>query len=161
MDSPVKKVLVTIAGSELSIVTAKYAVCIAKSLGSRLIVQYVVNMKALEDLLRAKVFVKTESIEYEKELENQGNKYLANVKKLADAKQVEIETVLSKGIVHEEVVSLAKELDVDMLVMGELKDFVSRKDSFYNEGERMFREAKCPVLVAKDPEKIERIYDGL
>lgn len=161
MGSPIKRILVTIAGGEPSIATAKYGICIAKILNSELFIQYVVNEKALEDLLRSKVFVKAESIEYERELEKQGNKYLENIKKLAEAKQVKVKTILSKGIVYEEVVKAVKELDIDILTMGELKEHVSRKDSFYDEGERMFRGAECSVLVVKGIQQAEEAYANL
>jgi nucleotide-binding universal stress UspA family protein len=161
MSSPVKKILVTIAGGKYSLITAKYAIGMAKFLDSKLFVQYVVNAKALADLLQAKVFVKIESIGYEKELEDQGNKHLENIRKLAEVKQVQIETILSKGVVHEEVVQLVKELNIDILVMGELKEFVFRKDSFYDEGERIFREVRCPVLVVKGDKEIEKMYEDL
>jgi len=161
MAGPIKKILVTIAGAEISILTAKYAICMAKSLGSELYVQYVMNTKALENLLRAKVFVAIEEVEYEKELEEQGSRYLANIKKLAEEKDVDVFTVFSKGIIHDEVVKKANELGIDMLVMGELKEISSRKDSFYDEGERIFREAGCPVLVVKGKDNIEQMYDAL
>jgi len=161
MASPIRKILVTIAGDGVSIITAKYAICIAKSLGSELFVQYVVNTKALEDLLKARVFIKIESMEYERELEEQGNRYLTNIKQLADAKGIKINAILSKGVIHDEVVKTVQKLGIDMLVMGELKELTSRRDSFYDEGERIFREAKCPVLVVKGGEEIEKMYENL
>ena len=161
MTSPIKKILVTIAGGDISIITAKYAICMAKSLGSELFVQYIVNMKALEDLLKAKVFVKVESMEYERELEEQGARYLTNIKELAQVKGVKVNSILSKGIIHDEVVKAIQQLRIDMLVMGKLKELLSRRDSFYDEGERIFREAKCPVLVVKGGKEIERMYEDL
>ena len=161
MSGSVKKIMFTIAGAEISILTAKYAICIAKALGADLYGLYVVNMKALDGLLRANVFVQEEELEYENELEEQGKRYLKNIQELAEPKGVKIVSVLAKGIVHEEVVKKIQELEIDMLVMGELKELTSRRDSFYDEGERIFRETKCPVLVAKDAKRIERMYEEL
>ncbi len=161
MASPVKKILVTIAGGEASIITAKYGICMAKTLAVELYVLYVVNMRALDDLLRAQVFVQEEEMEYEQELEEQGKRYLNVIKELAEAKGVKIVSLLGKGIVHEEVIKKIKEQEIDLLVMGELKELASRRDSFYDTGERIFREAKCPVLVAKGMERIERMYEEL
>ena len=161
MPSAIKKIMVTIAGADISIVTAKHGISVAKMLDSELNVLYVVNMKALEDLLRANVFVEEEEIEYEKELEEQGNRYLDNIKQLALEKGVKVNTILAKGIIHEEIIKKIQELDIDMLVMGELKELTSRRDSFYDEGERIFREAKCPVLVVKDAQRVEKIFNSL
>ena len=162
MASPIKKILLTIAGGDTSIIAAKYAICMAKYLDSELFVQYVINMKALDDLLKAKVFVEVESMEYERELEEQGTRYLNNIKELAEAKGVKVNSILSKGVIHDEVVKTLQESGMDILIMGELKELISRTNSFYDEGERIFREAKCPVLVVKgEEERIERMYGDL
>ena len=161
MSSPAKKILLAIAGAEASIITAQYAICLARALDSELFTIYVVDMKSLDDLLRAKVFVETEELEYERELTQQGENYLNHIQELATAKGVKISSFLAKGVIHEEVSKKAKELDADLLVMGDLKELTSRRDAFYDEGERIFREVKCPVLVVKGGEEIEQMYEGL
>ena len=161
MAGPIQKVMVAIAGAETSILTAKYAICLAKALGSELIIIYVVDMKALEDLLKAKVFVKVEELEYEKELTEQGERYLSRIEKLAVDKNVRVTKILAKGVVHEEVINVIKKSKVDMLVMGALTEIHSRKDVFYDEAERMFREVKCPVVIAKGDDQIETLYEQI
>ena len=44
---------------------------------------------------------------------------------------------------------------------GEIEEALSRKDTFYNENERIFREARCAVLVVKGGEEIEKMYEGV
>jgi nucleotide-binding universal stress UspA family protein len=56
------------------------------------------------------------------------------------------------------VVNKTRELSADLLVIGELKEVVSRREIFYDEGERIFRESPCPVVVVKNPEEVERAY---
>ncbi|MCD6413163.1 MAG: hypothetical protein J7L54_03350 [Elusimicrobia bacterium] len=48
-----------------------------------------------------------------------------------------------------------------MIVMRRLKEFLSAADLFYDDGERILREANCPVLVVRNPEKVEKMYDEI
>ncbi len=154
----IRHIAVTIAGGAASIATAKYAIYLAKLLNSQLTVIYVINERILEDLLRSRVFVEVEALEYEREMEEQGVRFIERVKGMAESKGVECYAMLLRGVVHEEVLRATKEAGADLLVMGELKEVSSRKEIFYNEGERIFREAPCPVVIVKNPEEVERLY---
>jgi nucleotide-binding universal stress UspA family protein len=154
----IRNIAVSVAGGIASLVTAKYAIYLAKQLNARLTVIYVVDEKALNELLKSRIFVEVEAKGYERDLEEQGKRFLERVSKMAESKQVACQGVLLKGVVHDEVVSKAKTIEADLLVMGELKEVVSRKEIFYDEGERIFRESPCPVVVVKDAEKAEELY---
>ncbi|MGE5197864.1 MAG: universal stress protein [Deltaproteobacteria bacterium] len=156
-----KNIVVAVAGAPASLITAKYAVYLAKILGAKLTAIYVVNEKVLQELLRSRIFVEVEARVYERDLEEQGRLFLERIKKIADNKYVEFEGMLLRGTVHTEVVNKARELQADMLVMGELKETFSRKETFYDEGERIFREAHCPVVVVKNPAEVEKLYKEL
>jgi len=155
---PINNIVVSIANAATSLVTAKYAIYLAKLLGAKLTVVFVVNKGVMQELLRTRVFVEVEAIEYEHDLEEQGKQFLERVKKLAEAKGVEFEGSLLKGVVHDEVVNKVKELSAELLVMGEVKEMLSIKDSFYDEGKRIFYEAPCPVIIVKNPQEVERLY---
>ncbi|MFA6281554.1 MAG: universal stress protein, partial [Candidatus Omnitrophota bacterium] len=90
-----------------------------------------------------------------------GECLLSRVKKRAQEKKVECEGVLLKGVIHEEVVKKVKEINADLLVMGELKEVLSRREIFYDEAERIFRESTCPVVIVKDHEHVEKLYNEL
>ncbi len=161
MNGTINKILVSIAATQASITTAKYAISLAKLLGAELYAIYVIDKKSLEELLRARIFVKTEEMEYEAELEEQGDSYLKRIKEMAEAKDVKTTPILAKGTIHEEVVNKIEELGIDLLVMGELKRVTSRIDMIYDEGEQIFRSAQCSVTVVKNPEAAEAMYEGL
>jgi len=161
MTNPLQTILLYIDGSESSITAAQLSIAMAKTYGSRLRVIYVVNENLLTELLKAKVFVQIEKMDYERDLEEDGKRYLNYVVKLADRKGLKIETVLRKGVVHEEVAGEAEESGADLLVQGELGEVLSLRDSFYEEGERILRKVKCPVLVVRGSDRIERIFDDL
>ena len=161
MSNPLRQILLYIDGSESSITAAQLAVAMAKAYGSTLRAVYVVNENLLSELLRAKVFVQMEKMNYERDLEEDGRRYLNYVVKLGDRKGLKVETVLRKGVVHEEVSDEVDSSGADLLVQGELGEVLSLRDSFYEEGERILRKAKCPVLVVRGRERIERIYEEL
>jgi nucleotide-binding universal stress UspA family protein len=161
MSNPLQTILLYIDGSESSITAAQLSIAMAKAYGSRLRVIYVVNENLLGELLKAKVFVQMEKMDYERDLEEDGKRYLNYVVKLADRKGLKIETVLRKGVVHEEVEEEAEECAADVLVQGELGEVLSLRDSFYEEGERILRKVKCPVMVVRGSDRIERIFDDL
>jgi nucleotide-binding universal stress UspA family protein len=160
-NNPLRNVLLYIDGSETSILAAQFAIGLAKTFGSNIRVIYVVNENLLNELLKAKVFVQMEKMDYERDLEEDGKRYLNYVSKLADRKGVRIETVLRKGVVHEEVAHEVEEFDCDLLIQGELGEVLSLRDSFYEEGERILRKVKCPVMVVRGRERVERLYESL
>jgi nucleotide-binding universal stress UspA family protein len=161
MSNPLGTILLYIDGSESSITAAQLAIAMAKEYGSSLRVIYVVNENLLAELLKAKVFVQMEKMDYERDLEEDGKRYLNYIVKLADRKGLQIETVLRKGVVHEEVAEEADDCVADLLVQGELGEVLSLRDSFYEEGERILRKVKCPVLVVRGRDRIERMFDDL
>ncbi len=159
--NPLQRILLYIDGSESSILAAQMAIAMCKKYDSTLRVIYVVNENLLSELLKAKVFVQMEKMDYERDLEEDGKRYLNYIKKLADRKGLAIETVLKKGVVHEEVAREVEEHESDLLVQGELGEVLSLRDSFYEEGERILRKVKCPVLVVRNRDRVERLYDEL
>ena len=120
-----------------------------------------VNENLLNELLKAKVFVQMEKVDYERDLEEDGKRYLNYVVKLADRKGLKVEGILKKGVVHEEVAREVEEYGCDLLVQGELGEVLSLRDSFYEEGERILRKVKCHVMIVRGKDKVERIYEEL
>ncbi|MFA5338293.1 MAG: universal stress protein, partial [Candidatus Omnitrophota bacterium] len=144
-------IAVSLSGSAASLITAKYAIYLAKQLNAKLYAIYVVDARSLHELLKTRIFVEIEAVEYERDLKDQGVNVLERIKKMAEMKKVEYESLLLEGVVHEEVVSKTRDISADLLVIGELKEIVSRREIFYDEGERIFRESPCPVVVVKNP----------
>ncbi len=161
MSNPLGTIMLYIDGSESSITAAQLAITMAKEYGSTLRVMYVVNENLLTELLRAKIFVQMEKMDYERDLEEDGKRYLNYIVKLADRKGLQIETVLGKGVVHEEVTREVDDCSADLLIQGELGEVLSLRDSFYEEGERILRKVKCPVMVVRGRDRIERMFDDL
>jgi len=156
-----KNIVTPLAGGPASIITMKYAIYLAKLLQAKLTAIYVIDEKAIQELLKSRIFVEIEAREYEIDMEQQSKFFMQRVKTLAENKKVEFESLILRGEVHTEVTNKAKELKADLLVIGDLKEVLSWKEASYSEGERIFRESPCPVVVVKNPQEVERLYKEL
>jgi len=161
MGKPIQRIMVYVDGSEQSITAAQYAICLASFSGAKLIACYIVNTRAAEDLLKARIFLPDEQVEYERDMEADAQRYLNYVDELAARKGVSILKKSSRGSVHKEIVDAVKEYDVDLLVVGELSRIRSRRDEFYDEAERAMRATPCSVLIVKDEDRVYEMYEAL
>ncbi|MBN1525936.1 MAG: universal stress protein [Spirochaetales bacterium] len=157
----IQKVLVFVDGSEESIVAAHYAVCLSKTLNARLTALYVVNTRAVEDLVKTKIFLAAEQEEYTRDIESDAEKYLNHIKSLGRQKGVTVETVQKHGAPFLEIKKEVQEQDIDLLVIGELSKIRSRRDEFYNEAERAMRNVSCSVLIVKDEDRVYEVYESM
>ncbi|HQJ07192.1 MAG TPA: universal stress protein, partial [Spirochaetota bacterium] len=82
----IKKILVAISGSDSSINAAKYSIMLAKTFKYDLNFLFVIDTSTLNDLLISRIFIQEESLEYEKNLESNGHRYLNYVEELAKSK---------------------------------------------------------------------------
>jgi len=153
--------MVYIDGTEQSITAAQYAICLASFSGAELIAHYVINTKAMEDLLKAKIFLADEQLEYERDMKADAERYLNYVNELAIAKGITITKKLSSGSVNKEIIDAVRNERIDLLVVGELSHIRSRRDEFYDETERAMRSAPCSVLIVKDADRVWELYESL
>lgn len=157
----IQRILVGITGTEPSYYASLYAIYLAGQLKAELFGVYVINEKALEDLLKANIFITEEKVDYEKEMENDALSYLLQFETLASKKNIPVVKFIRKGTVHRELLTFAQENKVDLIVIGELNKIISVKDVAYDEMERVIREAKVPVVVANNQEMINMLYQNL
>ncbi|MCL2704578.1 MAG: universal stress protein [Spirochaetaceae bacterium] len=159
MGGPIKKIMVYVDGSEGSVIAAQYGICLARITGAEFHVLYVVNTRALNDLLTARIFIKEEEEEYKKDLESDADRYLNHVKHLASNKGIPAIMLKSSGSINVEIKNFVKEYDIDLLIVGELSKIQSRRDELYNESERAMRSVTCSVLIVKDEERVLELYN--
>jgi nucleotide-binding universal stress UspA family protein len=155
------KILAYIDGTEESVTAVQYAICLASFYHADLIALYVINIRAMEDLLKAKIFLKDEQVEYEHDMEADAERYLNYANELALRKGVSLTKKSSRGSVHKEIINTLQEEEIDLLVIGELARIRSRRDEFYDETERAMRTAPCSVLIVKDQDKVWEMYESL
>lgn len=161
MEGPIRRILVYLDGSEGSITAAQYAICLSRHYRAELSALYVVNTRALGDLLKARIFVKAEQEEYLRDLQEDSQRYLNHVRSLARKKGLVVQTASVSGTVHQEIKNCVQANKIDLLVMGELSSVRSRRDELYDEADRALRTVPCSVLVVKDEERVAALYDAL
>lgn len=159
--APLEKILLYVDATEGGVAAARYAVALAEAYGAQIHAVYVVNEKMLSVLRHARVFVEEEELDLKGDLEADGRRYLQGVKRMARRKGVEISTRLRKGTVHAEVVSEADETKASIIVLGELEEPLSIRDSFCNEAEMIMWTSKCPVLIVKGVTLVEDSDDSM
>ncbi len=159
MKSPINKMLVYLDGSEESITAAQYGICLSKVWGAELSAVYVVNTRALDDLVKMKIFLQEEEEEYRLDIEADADRYLNHVAKMADEKNITVKPIKISGNVSSEIKKAVKEEKIDLLLIGEISHVRSRRDEFYNEAERAMRSVPCSVLVVKDPDMVWELFE--
>jgi nucleotide-binding universal stress UspA family protein len=159
--STAKKILVYVDGTEQSVTAAQYAICLASGFRAELLALYVINTRAMEDLLKAQIFLQNEQVEYERDMEADAQRYLNYVNELALKKGLTVSKHHARGSVHKEIEKLVKDEGVDLLVIGELSRIRSRRDEFYDETERAMRSVPCSVLIVKDDDAVYEMYEAL
>lgn len=143
------RLLLVVDGSEPSIAAANVAMRLSVEFGSAVTAAYIVDTATMDYLLQMHIFVDDERLEFERDLEATGRRYLDYVKTIAANQHVEVETILRKGSFHKNILELSRTLGVDAIVLGGWKRTVTRKDSASVERQLILDEADCPVLVVK------------
>lgn len=161
MNEPFKRILVYLDGSEDSVTAAMAAVILASRLGATLTAMYVVNTRALQDLVKARIFLDIEEQEYRRDIEGDAQRYLNHVERLGEQKGVPVIPVKASGTVHTEVKRYVQEQKIDLLVLGGISEIHSRRDELLSEVDRMMRTSPCPVLVVRDNDSVWDMFESL
>jgi nucleotide-binding universal stress UspA family protein len=150
-------IVVAITGSDASILAAKYARVLAKAYRCRLSAVYVVDTATIRQLTLSKIFIQEESQDYERSLEANGERYLSFVEELARAKGMKIEREIRRGAIYTEILAAADERRADLIVLGGWEKDRSARDIISHSHREIMVNAKCSVLLAKEP-NIDLLY---
>jgi nucleotide-binding universal stress UspA family protein len=140
----IKKILIPIDGSDYSFRAAEFGVSVAKLVGAQVMVVYVIDTVVLDQI--AKV---NEREDVERELKQDGERYISYVIGLGEKQSVKVASLLAKGRPFEQVVHLAKGLGMDLIVMGTYGRRGAERILIGSVAERVIEYASCPVLVVK------------
>jgi len=139
----IKKILIPTDGSDYSMRAAEQGVSIAKMLDAEIKVVYVIDEVVLNQI---KV---TERENLEEELKQDGTRYIKYILRLAEKEGVKADSRITRGIPFEQIVHLAKELSVDLIVMGTYGRRGAERILIGSVAERVIEYSPCPVLVIK------------
>ena len=156
----ISNIVTAVTGTDASILAAKYAIVLAKQFHCKLNAVYVVDTATIKMLTLSKIFIQEEGAEYEKNLENNGDRYLAFVEELARAKNVKIEKIMRKGAIYTEVLNVVNEKKADLILLGGWERDTKTRDIIGTSHREIIANAKCSVLLVKEP-NIDQIYKNL
>ncbi len=140
----IQKILIPTDGSDYSMRAAEYGISIAKMLDAQIMVVYVIDEVVLDQLSKV---TKRENVE--QELKQDGQRYINYILGLAEKEGVKDGFLLAKGRPFEQIVHLAKELNIDLIVMGTYGLRGAEKILIGSVAERVIEYSPCPVLVIK------------
>jgi nucleotide-binding universal stress UspA family protein len=140
----IQKILVPTDGSDYSMRAAEYGIGIAKMLSAQILVVYVIDNMVIDQISKA---TERESVEWE--LKEAGQRYVNYVLGLAEKEGVKSSSLLAKGRPYEQIVHLARELNIDLIVMGTYGRRGAERVLIGSVAERVIEYAPCPVLVIK------------
>jgi len=156
----ISNIVTAVTGTDASVLAAKYAIVMAKTYNCKISAVYVVDTATIKQLTLSKIFLQEEGAEYEKSLETNGSRYLTFVEELAAAKGVKIEKIMRKGAIYTEILAVADEKKADLILLGGWEKDTKTKDIIGHSHREIMANAKCSVLLVKEPE-IDQIYKHL
>ncbi|MGD0450022.1 MAG: universal stress protein [Candidatus Bathyarchaeia archaeon] len=139
-----QNILIPTDGSDYSLRAAEYGISISKMLGAQIMVVYVMDEVVLDQISRV-----SEREDVERELKNDGQRYINYVLSLAEKEGVKAASLIAKGRPFEQIVHIAKGLKMDLIVMGTYGLRGSERILIGSVAERVIEYSPCPVLVIK------------
>jgi nucleotide-binding universal stress UspA family protein len=139
----ISKILVAIDGSAASMDAADYATSISKKYNAELYALHVV--RADVDL-----FGPHETSEFMTRMRNEGEKYLNQVKLIANEKNTQIKTEIISSInIAGGILAYAEENNIDLIVIGTRGRSGFKRLLLGSVASRVVTYAHCPVFVSK------------
>jgi nucleotide-binding universal stress UspA family protein len=140
----IQKILVPTDGSDYSEHAAEYAIGIAKVHNAQITVVYVLDEVVIDRFTKM-----TEREDIERELKNDGQRYINYILGLAEKEGVKATSLIVKGRPFEQIVHLSNGLAVDLIVMGTYGRRGADRILIGGVAERVIEYAHSPVLVVK------------
>ena len=140
----IKKILIATDGSEHSLRAAEYGISIAKVVDAQILTVFVVDEVVLDQIGKI-----TGREAAERELKEDGKGYVNYVLGLAEKAGVNASSLIAEGRPFERILHIAKDLNVDLIVMGTYGRRGADRILIGNVAERVIEYASCPVLVVK------------
>ncbi|NHI90170.1 MAG: universal stress protein [Candidatus Thorarchaeota archaeon] len=140
------KVLLAVDGSEGSAKAATVAFEVAEMTKSTL---YIINVVPTSVAQQFSLISDSDLEEVLRKYEESGRTLLEGTKVAADEYNLEIELILEKGSPSERIILQAKDLGVDLIVIGSRGVASSLRSGVGSSAERVVLGSDCPVLVVK------------
>ena len=142
-----KKLLLATDGSEEAELATRAAIELAEGTGSEL---HVVYVEPLPDFMKNDVGTPSYDRQLYKIIEGEGRETLRKLDWSVKAAGGSVaEAHLRMGVVAEEIVACADELEVDLIIVGSRRLRGIKRALAGSVSESVFRQARCPVMVVR------------
>jgi len=140
----IKKIMIPTDGSDYSMRAAELGISLGKMLNAEITTVYVIDTVVLDHISKT-----ADKDNVERELKQDGERYLKYIKSLSEKGGLKTSTLLLKGRPFEQIVHLAKSMNMDLIVMGTYGRRGADRILMGSVAERVIEYAHCPVLVAR------------
>jgi nucleotide-binding universal stress UspA family protein len=113
-----RKILIATDGSDSSIKSSRHGVKLAKSLGSDVLVLYVINDMAISRVIAALIRKGSSEEDLRKTLKASAEKIVSEVEKMGDVSGVQVEPLIREGDPASRILDTARIEGVDLILMG-------------------------------------------
>lgn len=145
MDDPLfEHILVPTDGSQDSVEAGELAFRIAREQRAQVTLLHVIDLEVLEQTAG---FAERSKSEVRDRMQREAENYLAHLERIAQRYEVDVRRAIREGDPHQEIVDLADENGIDLIVMGHTGRRGPRRKILGSVAERVIRFAHCPVLV--------------
>jgi nucleotide-binding universal stress UspA family protein len=142
-------ILLFAESSEEGMRAARDAVRLAADEDALLVIATIIDTSILKQLVSFRIFIEEERAEFEKELEESGQKHLHYLSELAAKAGVNCRTSLLRGACHSAILREQKVRGANLLVMGAFRASTVRRDLLAHEKQLILDEVPCPVLLVR------------
>ena len=105
---------------------------------------YVIDTVILNEISKG-----TEKAVIERELREKGDRYLKYVTEIAEKENLKVQSILTIGEPHDQIVNYADSLRVNLIVMGTYGRRGAARLLIGSVAERVIEYSPCPVLVVR------------
>jgi len=113
-----RKILIATDGSDRSTKSSRHGVKLAKSLGSDVLVLYVINEMAISKVIASLLRKGTSEEDLRRTLKASAEKIVLEVSKMGEASGVRVEPLIREGDPASRILDAARIENVDLIVMG-------------------------------------------
>lgn len=140
----IKKILIPTDGSTNSMHAAEYGLGIAKMLDAEIMVVFVIDEIVLEQIARL-----SQHDVVEDTLKMDGQRYIKYIVESAQKVGVRSSSMVAEGRPFEQIVHLAKDFNMDLIVMGSYGRRGADRILIGSVTERVIEYSPCPVIIIK------------
>ena len=144
-----RKILIATDGSENSIRSSRHGVKLAKSLGSDVLVIYVVNEMAISKAIAALVGRGFSQEDLRAALKGSAEKIVAEVCKMGDASGVRVEPLIREGDPASRILDTAGIEEVDLIIMGSHGEGGISSKLIGSVAQKVLNWSDAPVMIVR------------